>query len=45
MKRVFALSVAAVALLIGGYAAGQQTQKPAEVRRVVTTINKDGKAV
>jgi len=45
MKRVFALSVAAVALIIGGYAAGQQTQKPAEVRRIVTAINKDGKAV
>jgi mannose-6-phosphate isomerase-like protein (cupin superfamily) len=45
MKRVLALSVAAAALVAAGYAAGQQTQKPAEVRRVVTTIDKEGKSV
>jgi mannose-6-phosphate isomerase-like protein (cupin superfamily) len=45
MKRVLELSVAAIALVAAGYAAGQQTQKPAEVRRVVTTIDKQGKAV
>ena len=44
MKRVLALSVAAIALVAAGYAAGQQ-KKPAEVRRVVTTIDKAGKAV
>jgi len=45
MKRVLALTVAAAVLIAAGYAAGQQTQKPAEVRRVVTTIDKTGKAV
>ena len=44
MKRVLALSVAAIALVTAGYAVGQQ-KKPAEVRRVVTTIDKAGKAV
>ena len=45
MKRVLALSVAAVALLAVGYAAGQEKTAPPTVHRVVTTIDKDGKAV
>ena len=45
MKRVLALSVAAVALLAVGYAAGQEKSAPPTVHRVVTTIDKDGKAV
>ena len=45
MKRVLALSVAAVALLAVGYAAGQEKAAPPTVHRVVTTIDKDGKAV
>jgi mannose-6-phosphate isomerase-like protein (cupin superfamily) len=44
MKRVLALSVAAIAFIAAGYAMGQQ-KKPAEVRRVVTTIDNGGKAV
>ncbi len=45
MKRILALSVAAAALLAVGYAAGQEKAAPPTVHRVVTTINKDGKAV
>jgi len=45
MKRVLALSVAAVALLAVGYAAGQEKKAPPTVHRVVTTIDKDGKSV
>jgi mannose-6-phosphate isomerase-like protein (cupin superfamily) len=45
MKRILGLSVAAAALLAAGYAAGQQQSAPPQVRRVVTTIDKDGKAV
>ena len=45
MKRILALSVAATALLAIGYAAGQEKAAPATVHRVVTTIDKDGKAV
>jgi naringenin degradation protein FdeH len=45
MKRVLALSVAAVAMMAAGYAAGQQQSAPPTVHRVVTTIDKDGKSV
>ena len=45
LKRVLALSVAASALLAIGYAAGQEKAAPPTVHRVVTTIDKDGKAV
>jgi len=45
MKRILALSVAATALLAIGYAAGQEKAAPPTVHRVVTTIDKDGKAV
>jgi mannose-6-phosphate isomerase-like protein (cupin superfamily) len=45
MKRILALSVAAAALLAVGYAAGQEKAAPPTVHRVVTTIDKDGKAV
>jgi mannose-6-phosphate isomerase-like protein (cupin superfamily) len=44
MKRVVALSIAAVALMAAGYAAGQQQAAPT-VHRVVTGIDKDGKSV
>ena len=45
MKRVLALTAAAVALLAVGYAAGQEKAAPPTVHRVVTAIDKDGKAV
>jgi mannose-6-phosphate isomerase-like protein (cupin superfamily) len=49
MKRILGLSVGlsvvAVALVVAGYAAGQQQSPPPQVHRVVTGINKDGKAV
>ena len=40
MKRVLAVSIAAVALMAAGYAAGQQQSAPPTVHRVVTTIDK-----
>jgi mannose-6-phosphate isomerase-like protein (cupin superfamily) len=49
MTRILTLSVAAAALLAVGYAAGQEKSAeksaPPTVHRVVTTIDKDGKAV
>ena len=45
MKRVLGLSVAAVALIAAGYAAGQQQAAPPQIHRVVTGIDKSGKAV
>jgi mannose-6-phosphate isomerase-like protein (cupin superfamily) len=45
LKHILAVSAAAVALVAAGYAAGQQQSPPPQVRRVVTTIDKDGKAV
>jgi mannose-6-phosphate isomerase-like protein (cupin superfamily) len=45
MKRFLFLSVAAVALIAAGYAAGQQQPASPQVRRVVTAIDKSGKAV
>jgi len=44
MERVVGFSIAAVALMAAGYAAGQQ-QAPPQVHRVVTGINSEGKAV
>jgi mannose-6-phosphate isomerase-like protein (cupin superfamily) len=48
MTRILTLSVAAAALLAVGYAAGQEKSAeksaPPTVHRVVTTIDKDGKA-
>src|SRR5690242_5835666 len=45
MKRILGLSVAAVALIAAGYAAGQQQAAPPQIHRVVTGIDKSGKAV
>ena len=45
LKRIVGLSVAAIALVAAGYAAGQQQPAAPSVRRVVTTINPAGKAV
>ncbi len=45
MKRAVALAVASAALLAVGYAAGEEKAAPPTVHRVVTTIDKDGKAV
>jgi mannose-6-phosphate isomerase-like protein (cupin superfamily) len=45
MKRILGLSVAAVALIAAGYAAGQQQAAAPQVHRVVTGIDKSGKAV
>ena len=45
MKRMLMWSIAASALLAAGYAAGQEKAAPPTVHRVVTTIDKDGKAV
>jgi mannose-6-phosphate isomerase-like protein (cupin superfamily) len=45
MKRIVGLSVAVVALIAAGYAAGQQQPAPPQVHRVVTGIDKEGKAV
>jgi len=45
MKRMLMWSIAAAALLAAGYAAGQEKAAPPTVHRVVTTIDKDGKAV
>jgi mannose-6-phosphate isomerase-like protein (cupin superfamily) len=45
MKRQLALALAAVGLVVAGYAAGQQKAAPASVHRVVTAIDKDGKSV
>ncbi len=45
MKRILGLSVAAVALIAAGYAAGQQPAAAPQVHRVVTGIDKSGKAV
>jgi len=45
MKRIVGLSIAAVALMAAGYAAGQQQAASPQVHRVVTGINSDGKAV
>jgi len=45
MRRILALTAAAAALLAVGYAAGQEKAAPPTVHRVVTAIDKDGKAV
>src|SRR5215470_12849779 len=45
MKRILMWSIAAAALLAAGYAGGQEKAAPPTVHRVVTTIDKDGKAV
>ncbi|HEY2136935.1 MAG TPA: cupin domain-containing protein [Xanthobacteraceae bacterium] len=45
MKHIVSLTVAAAALLAAGYAAGQQQSPAPEVRRVVTALDKSGKAV
>jgi hypothetical protein len=45
LKRVLGFSVAAIALIAAGYAAGQQQAAPAQIHRVVTGIDQSGKAV
>jgi mannose-6-phosphate isomerase-like protein (cupin superfamily) len=45
MKQILGLSVAATALIATGYAAGQQQAAPPQIHRVVTGIDKSGKAV